>query len=517
MKLKSQNRYRRPRKPFIFILSIIFTLSIYSLESFKKPYRASTQIPNYNTTYGTYSLARTMLYSNSLMEQDLFTYSFNGTYNGRFRIYYTANAYNHIQSINFINCYVESKTGTYIQIAFKNQSEIAIIFTNDSAYPMDITSVSDYNMTKIADGVSSQLETLQTIFYSVQTAINAINTNSSSINTNVSDIETLIRNYFTTSSGTTVNIGDIILQFNEFNAQLQLQLGILNDLKSALLDIDNKIDMITWTNHTQYNFQKTNSVGGTLSNFAADVSLGNTVYVYIPTTIILNNDYLYHFHFPIYTSNYNNFEITAEIYDSSGYKVNGMTYVEVRNSRNIDVYVHPELTSSGRANYIKITCSVVMYGNNYGENSSFYEMLSANDIEYYDLMQYFTNYNYHKNVLNYLNVIASKDYNNKLDDIISAINNISFTLDSDTVNDTEIIIDNYNDIYTDIEGIEIQFINDFNSQNNNIDKTIFDRQVNITNAKNAVETVIGQFMTNDYIKGIVYLFLLTIIVIAIMG
>ena len=181
MKLKSaMNNRHLKKKVSLFIISLITIISVIN------PFNVDAGTVMV-TSYGSYSMKNGYfdILSNTI-DVWQFDYEFNGEYNGRFTITFNQ-AINSTSISTFIeDCYIENyPTTSSVTIAFKNTSAIQLGFTGTFPNALSVVSITNYNMTKITDGVNTQLQSMSMAISDIEQTINSIYNSIDNIDTSV--------------------------------------------------------------------------------------------------------------------------------------------------------------------------------------------------------------------------------------------------------------------------------------------------------------------------------------------
>lgn len=139
-------------------------------------------------------------------------------------------------------------------------------------------------------------------------------------------------------------------------------------------------------------------------------------------------------------------------------------YVD-NSSRYLKIYFYSYLASNASRNitiHIKSKVSSLRFDN----NCSFL-CIDNNDIEYWQLLSYFNEYRYYVKSMEYESSVESK-----LDDILTAINNIHINV---TEQDIDNITNNFDNDITTIHNVEVNFDNSFG----NYDGSISDNDITL--------------------------------------
>lgn len=440
------------------------------------------------SSYGSYEISNLNLdiFSTNISMYS-FEYNLNGSYNGRFQIHFNQTVNTSSVNLLLMNCYVESYINlNTIQIAFKNVSEIGFFIWGAFSSSLSITGIDNYNMTRITDGVNTQLQSLSMAISDIEQTLNTvesrqqtINSNVSLINTSVDNIESdvdamnanilaiknQLRSYFTNSGGTTVTIGDINLSLNYIDslldAQLVVQAGIetkLADVLTAINNIDNQIDTITWIN-----LNKTINLDPAPSTNWTNIS-NNTLYIEFPNNIAVPNysNVIYKLIVPVNVNNFNT-DVSIELQVGNNHTViNDAILYHYYNNFETTIFFRTSFDVGATNNriVIKSTDSNLRYTrpDNISSNISY---IVDSDIEYWQLLNSFKTFN---------NFATQKDYYNntssQLTAILNAINTLDLSVNIDQHTQTE--INNYNQYLDDMDlEIDLQ-LNPFRDNKNTL-------------------------------------------------
>lgn len=310
----------------------------------------------------------------------------------------------------------------------------------------------------------TQQQTANTTLSSIYSAIGNIDPNSSDV-----DILSAVNLISTNIGGLAQNVQNMYARVNEINSNVSsiknTLSGMQQDLSSLLTlmnNIDNTLDNITWL------FDDVEFLGVT-TDFSTYTFSGsgveNCYAVFQLTNSLPAKDYLYHIRVYLDSRNQNNNEALALNYVTGSN--NALQQVELlyyENSRYYHDYYFKfrnvvNLTSPLR---VAMKFSQGTYSATQIQNNSYLGYLKQDDIEYWQLLNYFSQVKQYETVNNFDQSLYSR-----LGDIIDAINNIQVT-----VNVTEQQITNItNNFDVDIDvihNVENNYKIDFDGWNNQL-------------------------------------------------
>ena len=277
-------------------------------------------------------------------------------------------------------------------------------------------------------------------------------------------------------------VNDIKTKVNSINDKLTLMQQDLASLLATVQNIDNLIDSISWKDiNVTFDGYSLDGNNFTVPTSQTTIRQG---YSYIKFSGFFNgngNSVLHYMKLPIafntLSERYKN-NIEFEFYSSSMVKINDVSYY----SFNVGgaVYLFFNLVSSGtNAIVIKPITSSLYY---YDTSLSYFEKyILSNDIEYWQLISYFNEYNYYKSTLNYESIVTSK-----LDDILTAINNISMNVNI-TDQQVQNITENFDQDINTIHNIENNFGLNFDGWDDQISSD--DVSFNLTDYNSAISLI----------------------------
>lgn len=382
------------------------------------------------------------------------------------------------------------------------------------------------------DNIESDVDIIRQGIATSNTSLNDINTNTTTIKNDVSNMLTTLTTMSadisngvadivtinTTLSGISQNLSNLYARVNEINqnvADIEYILNnnilpAINGITNAVNNIDNAIDNITWL-YDDVEFLGVTTDFSTYTYSGSGVE--NCYAVFQLTNSLPAKDYLYHIRVYLDSRNQNNNEALALNYVTG--TNNALQQVEIlyyENSRYYHDYYFKfrnvvNLTSPLR---VSMKFSQATYTATQIQNNSYLGYLKQEDIEYWQLMSCFNEYRYYVRTMEYESGIESK-----LDDIISAINNIHINV---TEQDIDNITNNFDNDITTIHNVEVNFDNSFG----NYDGSISDNDIalNLTPYSptfSLIKSNVTSLWTSDLIKIPITLSCLVFIFLVILG
>ena len=509
---------------------------------------------NYKASLGNYGVSMAGLKGN-----------LQGKYSGSLSINISLNGHSLSEySVVPSNCWITYYDSSVINIQFNDVSEFEVLFTSttlDASATITINSLTNWNMNMITYGdnflqqhIYDSVDQLEGYVDNVENLLNTNNqllqtiaNNSTGNNTtivnnidtnveNIADELTLLKtsndnilsnfiSFLTDNSGNIITMDSVINKIDETtNAIIAVQNKLstisttlsninttLNNINNAVQNIDNTIDTISWKN------VNINSYGILLNNSwnvinTSQVVSGTYQGMYITADINALQGSIFYIRLPfsrydpiklkIYYSKTENLSSVFDITDIT-YVIKGRYYTDLF----IDTSRMPAVINGNKQYF------VINNGNYYYQSQANNKLnyISQDDIEYWKLINYFTQYNYYQAQLNANNTIIDKltELINKQTDIVIKEE------DKTEVNNN---INNYNNVMTDINEIEIDFKNEFNTSNNSIQTQNLTPSQNLQDSRIVLGGVFNTFLDEfAFLKTWLILLLICAIALILLG
>lgn len=313
----------------------------------------------------------------------------------------------------------------------------------------------------------TQQQTANTTLSSIYSSLGSLDPNSSDV-----DILSAVNLISTNIGGLAQNVQNLYARVNEINSNVSsiknTLSGMQQDLSSLLTlmnNIDNTLDTISW-NRLDINY-----LGATTDSSNYDLTAGNknsgTYFEFDNITINYYTSDIIHVRVPLYVGDFANnlLYLTNSSVTNSSINYDLLYYYPSR--RYTDFYFRPGDSGYKNNRFINGNVKIRIISNDktiyqFNNSEAFIETISQSDIEYWKLLNYFSQIKQYETVNNF-----DQSLYNRLGDIIDAINNIQVT-----VNVTEQQITNItNNFDVDIDvihNVENNYKIDFDGWNNQL-------------------------------------------------
>ena len=547
---------RKPRKrlaAFKVGLALSILITPFCFYKIAQPVSALNNVITENN-YGSFSRGvRTLSFNGTTYFSMAFVEgNLNGIYNGSVQI----NLANASPLSNFAiiceNCHVVSTGTNVVTIEFYGVSQWFIYFESDNATigNFNVLSLTNWNMTYLersdsavqvniqnrlttlqnyVDGIEGLLSTangyLNTIANnpggSSSSTVNNIDVNVdliaddlSLIHSETGGILSSLLDFLTDGVGGYIALSDVIdaidnttNQLIDVNTNLTNIYNTLSGIRTTLTNIDTNlsnidslIDTISWQSYTTPSAIKYSYDGSTYNNYSSgDLSFTNTGKIYLQlTSQAYRYTRLYKLTLPFYyynSANNGGFHLVS-VDPSVGSTASSIcSFYLTGATEQIVIYFAVDSSINASSIYIEFE-SDVKKGSLSSRGSMSLSYISPDDIEYWQMLQFFDQYKY-----------------NKL--ILEAIKNVSISVSNNTEQNTINNINNYDSNFTQIHTVEDNYYNNFTNNNTNIVSdlnTKLQAPQGFLSATNFIKALFPRVVDNSAIVGFPYFLIIAAIV-----
>lgn len=538
------------KKIIVSILSILFVVYAYC-PSILQVKADTSNVITYNsygsTTRGTRGFEA---FGSTYALIGFIDFNFNGQYNGIINIYLTGASPMSNFSVICENCHILSQSTNYLQIEFYGQNNVSVNFVmkNATAGSFDIQSVTYQSMTKVSDSNSAELVNIKNRLSDIKTYTDGIESLLSTNNSLLNDIKANTANggsssstvnnidvnvdliaddlnllktssdgilgalvsFLTDSVGGILTVENVIdaiettttallgvqTQLTTINGQLTSITNLLTSIDTNLQNIDQTIDTITWNNdiaisYTFYDDQMNIITSSTrLNEF------------YVKTNALTYPNRMYYLEIPFgrndYYGDYPDVQY-GYFYNNQFYPIyNAVQYKGV--SRYITyMYIVPYFYSSSSTYTYGFKITYNRTATTYLNSNTVRKYIDDSDIEYWTLLSYFNQYEYNKKLL-------------------ERINSINISITQNDIDEMNTNITEYNNTMTDINQIENNYINNYNTTNTAIDLTDNSApSVDLIQGRQRFNSVFNDITGDLRIRGWLIFILICAIILIILG
>lgn len=350
----------------------------------------------------------------------------------------------------------------------------------------------------------SEQQTANSTLSDIYSSLGSIDPNSSDV-----DILTAVNLISSNISGLAQNVANMYARVNEINqnvASINNKLASMQQDLSGLLStvqgIDNLIDTISWNSILNTTFYYSSSPTADQSEWQSNSISTNdyqTLYFYIPKSGFYDNKI-----YKIRALIYGHGNLIQMKYEPYGYVVGANIYPRDFNlysqySRNeVCMYIYPDtnVVMNSDSVFVVIKVSAISGNIRYSKSTTNnYFSIDDDDVEYWQLLNYFQKIKQYQTVNNFDASLYSK-----LNDVIDAINNIQVTVN---VTEQEItnITNNFDTDIDTIHNVENNYKIDFDGWNNQLQSSDLSVDLSPYNSTvNFLKTNITNLWSNPFVN-----------------